>query len=81
MKTNLDVLKEWNPSLKNQENLKTFLQIYESFSFILPERVTQYAEIVKDIHEMHEIGDANITIQIRDGEIINTECGKRKKFR
>lgn len=73
------ILQAWIPSLKNQEELKKVLAIYNAFAFLDPGRIEKYAGICREISTLHDHGEANITINIRDGDFQNEEYGKRIK--
>ena len=75
----IEVLQTWFPTLKKQEELQKALAIINAFQFLDLERVEEYAGICREISLMHDHGEANICIQIRDGEITNEEYGKRKR--
>lgn len=74
------ILQAWIPSLKNQEELKKALAIYNAFAFLDLDRIGTYSEICKEMNLIHDHGEGSVHIEYRDGELFTEEYGKRKKF-
>lgn len=75
--TVLQVLQVAHP--QSQGALQKAIQLDQAFNWMEPARIEKYSQILRNISEMQDHGEANITIQIRDGEIVNQEYGKRYK--
>lgn len=75
--TVLEVLQSVHPG--QQAAYQKAIAIDQSLGWIQEDRIELYAAIIKRIDESLDHGDANISIQIRDGEITNQEYGKRYK--
>lgn len=73
----VEVLQTWFPTLQKQEELQKMLLVYAIFGEVKIDRVEKYAAIIKEISNLHDHGDADIEIQIRNGVITNEMYGKR----
>ena len=75
----IEVLQTWFPTLKKQEELQKLVTLYDLVQHVPVERIEKYGAIINEISILHDHGEANIEIQIRDGEITNEMYGKRIK--
>ena len=75
--TVLQVLQTIHPD--QQASYQKAIAIDQSLGWIPEERIGLYTVILKNLDEMLDHGDANIEIQIRDGELVSQEYGKRYK--
>jgi len=75
--TVLQVLQTIHPS--SQPALQKAILLDQLLNWIPEERLEEYSNILKRLSEAHDHGDANITLQIRDGEIVSQEYSKRYK--
>lgn len=75
----VEVLQTWFPTLQKQEELQKLVALYAIVQHVPVEHIERYGTIINEISLMHDHGDADIEIQIRDGEITNEMYGKRIK--
>lgn len=73
----IEVLQTWFPTLKKQEELQKLVAIYTIFEHIPVERLEKYATIIHELSILQDHGDADVEIQVRNGEIQNEMYGKR----
>lgn len=73
----IEVLQTWFPTLQKQEELQKLVAIYTIFEHIPVERLEKYASIIQELSALQDHGDADVEIQVRNGEIQNEMYGKR----
>ena len=73
----IEVLQTWFPTLQKQEELQKLVSVYTALEHIPVDRIDKYATIINELSILQDHGDADIEIQIRNGEIQNEMYGKR----